>query len=262
MRRLIILGFIILLAGCSMLEGLNQPGSPLEVSGVLQGKTRLQGRVIMVGDLLVPVGSQLIIAPGTTVVIRKSESTKIDPEYLSAETELLIRGSLVVDGRPEAKVTFVPETPVGAGEVAWAGILLDGATGSSIRNAIIVQPETGILIVNTSSDIIDNQINRARYGIVVQGGASKILDNEVSFGEGGIFCWNGARPYLKGNLVIANDEEGIVVDRSSRPYLDRNKVSGNNIGLVVPAKLPYDSTFIAGNGIDVKLLSDRGEGSR
>lgn len=259
MQRLIILAICLFFTGCSLLPHRGTPQSPLELSGVLQGTTVVSGYVIVVADLLVPVGSKLIIKPGTALLVRNSESTKIDPEYLSSQTEILIRGTLIADGREDAHISFMPEIPVAAGETAWAGIVLDGATDSVIRHADILQPETGILLINSSPEISGNRISKARYGIVIQGGTAKVLDNEITLGEGGIFCWNQARPYLKGNLVISNEEEGIVVDRSSKPYVDRNTVSGNGIGLVVPAHVPYDPTMISGNVENVRLLATRQE---
>ena len=140
MRRFLLIFLISVVgAGCSLMNGLSGLQTPLEISGVLSGKRVLEGQVIMVGDLLVPTGSSLIIRPGTTIVVRNSESTKIDPEFLSAQTELLVRGRLVIEGRPDALVSFIPEETVAAGEVAWAGIILDGATDSSIRNTTIIQ---------------------------------------------------------------------------------------------------------------------------
>ncbi len=259
MRRLVIIAICLFFSGCSLLPQKGTPQTPLELRGVLQGTTVVGGYVIITADLLVPVGSTLIIKAGTTLLVRNSESTKIDPEYLSSQTEILIRGSLIVDGRDDAKISFMPETPVAAGEVAWAGIILDGATDSVIRHADILQPETGILLINSSPEISSNRISKGRYGIVIQGGTAKVLDNEITGGEGGIFCWNQARPYLKDNLVVANEEEGIAVDRSSKPYIDRNTVSGNGIGLIVPSHVPYDPTMIAGNGENIRLLAARQE---
>jgi len=263
MKQLMVLFLVVLLlAGCSLRTQTGTSLQPVELSGVLQGDHVVGGTVLVTADLLVPAGSSLVIKAGTTLLVRESESTKIDPEYLSPLTEIIVRGRLLVDGRSDAVVTFMPENPGAEGEPAWAGLLLDGATDSAIRHAHIVQPDTGILLVNSSPDLIGNQISRARYGIVVQGGTARILDNEVTLGEGGIFCWSESRPYLKGNLVVANEEEGIVVARGSRPYLDRNTVSGNGIGLVVPAGLPFDSTLIAGNRENVRVLAAEGAAHR
>jgi parallel beta-helix repeat protein len=253
-----LLAVCLVFSGCAILSPSGTADKPLELGGVLQGTTVVSGHVLVARDILVPVGSELIVKAGAVVLVRNSESTKIDPEYLSPQTEILVRGRLLVDGSSDSMVTFMPEQPVAGGETAWAGIIIDGSTDSAIRHARIHQPDTGILLINASPDIIGNKISRARYGIVVQGGNARILDNEITLGEGGIFCWNQSQPYLKGNLIVANDEEGVVVSRGSKPYLDRNTISGNGIGLVVPHGVPYDPTGIIGNREDIRLLTKEG----
>ncbi len=245
---------LLLLCGCAFLPRTGTETAPLEISGVLNGNTVLRGYVVVTGDVLVPPGGRLEIRRGSTVVVRNSESTKIDPEYLSAQTEILVKGTLVVAGEPDANVKFIPERMLAPGETAWAGIILDGADASVISNATLVQAETGILVIDASPQILDNRIIKSRYGVIVQGGAAKILGNEISGGEAGVFCWNNSQPYLKGNVIVGNDEEGVAVDRSSKPYLDRNTISGNDIGLVVPEQVPFDPTLISGNREDVRFL--------
>ena len=256
-RRYLIFSIFLTCCGCSLPFVEKGPVEPITISGVLNGRTVLSGSVEMTGDLLIPAGSELIIRAGTTITVVPSESTKIDPEYLSSQTELLVRGRLLVEGEPDNMVNFVPRIGEPTDEPLWAGIILDGADNSEVRHASLWKPDTGLLIIATSPRVIGNWINRARYGIVVQGGAAKILDNVIADGEGGVFCWDGTTAYLKGNRIVDNEEEGIVVSRDSRPYLDRNRVSGNSIGLIVPADLPYDPTRIAGNGQDIRLLVEK-----
>lgn len=261
MQRLLAIVMALVLGGCSLMASGGSADAPLQIGGVLSGKTVLRGHILVAGDLLVPAGSTLIIRPGTTLLVRSSQSTKIDPEFLSAQTELTVRGRLVVAGKKDAPVRFLPEALNDTESPAWAGIILDGATASSVRYAELVRPEAGLTIIGTSPDIIGNRIQGARYGIVVQGGAAKILDNEISGGEGGIFCWNKTGAYLKGNSIHDNDEEGIVVARGSHPYIDRNDVFANDIGLVLPETLPYDPVMIRDNRQNVLALSvGRGEG--
>lgn len=233
-----------------------EPVAVREISGVLTVDTRLEGEVLLIDDLLVPVGRTLTIAAGTTLRIRKSESTKIDPEYLSPATEILVRGALLAEGTSQAPIAFLPEQPVAAGDVAWAGILLDRAAPSSIRHCRIEAAEQGVLAIATSPELSNNLITGCRYGIVAQlGSAPKILDNRIESGEGGVFCWLGAKPYLKGNRITEQAEEGVFVDATSRPWLDRNTTTGNAIGLALyPRDLPFDPIGVSGNREDVRWL--------
>jgi hypothetical protein len=235
-----------------------------QVAGVLPGESVWSGEMVLSGDVLVPAGSSLTIEAGTTVYVRPAENTKIDPEYLSSLTELLVRGTLRIAGTAKGPVRFLSlKQPVGE-KVAWAGILLDGATGSSIEGASIEGAETGILCIASSPLIRNNKLSGCRYGVVAQKGSDpRILANEITHGEGGVFCWWGSNPYLKGNLIADNEEEAVFVDRTSRPWLDRNEILRNAIGLALyPRDLPYDSTRVTGNGENVRFLGPQGRGGR
>ncbi|MGE5189488.1 MAG: hypothetical protein ACM3NF_05475, partial [Gemmatimonadota bacterium] len=48
----------------------------------------------MTGDLFVPAGATLVIAPGTVLSFDRSESSKVDPEFLFGGTEVVVRGTL------------------------------------------------------------------------------------------------------------------------------------------------------------------------
>ncbi|AMV72409.1 hypothetical protein JCM30471_09260 [Desulfuromonas carbonis] len=251
---------VLLVLSPSLAAGATENSAPVEVSGVLTGTLHWQGEIHLVGDVLIPAGSHLTIASGTTVRVTPAEATRIDPEFLSSGTELLVRGSLEVLGTATDPVRFLADGKGDADDnYAWAGILLDQAFGSSVEGAIIEGAETGLLVIGCSPRIEGNRISGSRYGIIVQaGGAPNILDNTVENGEGGIFCWDGARPYLKGNRIRGQAEEGIYVDRWSRPWLDRNEVTSNDLGLVLgPRDLPADTTAITGNRVDRMFLGGR-----
>ena len=258
MKTLLFLAFLFFSA--PLAAAADGKGVPVEVSGVLGGAHYWQGEIQLVGDVLIPTGSRLTIAPGTTVRVTPAEATRIDPEFLSSGTELLVRGSLEILGTAAAPVRFLADGKRDADDsYAWAGILLDQAFGSSVQGAVIEGAETGLLVIGCSPRVEGNRISGSRYGIIVQaGGAPTILDNTVEDGEGGIYCWDGARPYLKGNRIRGQAEEGIYVDPWSRPWLDRNEVTGNDLGLVLgPRDLPADTTLVRGNRVDRLYLGGR-----
>ncbi|BCR05345.1 hypothetical protein DESUT3_24140 [Desulfuromonas versatilis] len=233
---------------------------PLEAVGVLSGLTVWSGEVVLVGDVLVPRGSTLRILAGTTVRVRYDDSTKIDPEYLSSDTELLVRGALEIAGTDQEPVRFIPEGAPEGEAVAWAGVLLDRAEPSVIEGAEIARAETGILCIGTSPLVRGSRILGCRYGVVAQQGSSpQIRDNLIAEGEGGIFCWRGSSPQVQGNRVTGNDEEGIFADGDSRPALEGNRVSGNAIGLAAfQNAFPFDPGQFAGNREDLRWLRGGG----
>lgn len=233
-----------------------------EYSGAYAGDIIWEGSVTMVADVLILEGGSLTIRPGTQVNVIPAEGTKIDPEYLSSQTELLVRGKLDILGTSEEPVRFVIKEGSETEEIAWAGITLDRAEQSQIFNVTLERADIAIRCVASSPEIRWNRIHRCRYGIVAQQESHpKILDNFLADGEGGIFCWNGSNPYLLGNTIIDHDEEAIFVDSDSRPWLDRNKVTGNAIGIALyPRDLPFDAVSVVNNAENIRFLGSQGQG--
>jgi hypothetical protein len=131
------------------------------------------GEVTLSDDLLVPPGVTLTIAAGTTIIINPAKTTKIDPEYLSHQVEILVRGSLRAEGTELQPILFkLGKTDEGSDR--WAGIIVDNGeaylAGSEIRNA-----ETGIYVVNGKLKVDGSKLSGNRYGIVAQGEATQAL---------------------------------------------------------------------------------------
>jgi hypothetical protein len=162
------------------------------LSGVMAGSTELGGELYMPGDVLIPAGSTLRLRPGAIVYVLPAEGTKIDPEYLSSYTELLVHGTLRIDGTKRHPVRFIPLSVPVAGEPAWAGITLVASLGSRIEHAVIEHAETAILVIGSSPEIRRSQLRYHRYGIIAQRGSFPLIaDNIIEKGEAGIFCWLG-----------------------------------------------------------------------
>lgn len=253
--RLFLSGLLLLLTACTAMLTPPVPQQQ-ELAGVISSDLTLAGKVLLTGDLLILPGRTLTLQPGTTVRVRKSESTKIDPEYLSSYTEILVRGRLQAAGSADAPIAFLPETPGSAGEVSWGGIILDRAAGSIISHARIDGAEQGILAIAAAPQLADNTIVNCRYGIVLQGpGSAVIYNNRIEAGEGGLFLLAGAGGDIAGNRITAQVEEGLFVDATSAPRLGRNEISGNAIGLLLHnSRLPFERSGISGNREDLRLI--------
>ena len=158
---------------------------------VLTEDTLWQGEVTLSDDLLVPTGVTLTIAAGTIIIINPAESTRIDPEYISHYTEILVRGSLRAEGTVLQPISF-RLAKTGEGDDRWAGIIVDHGeaylAGSEIRDA-----EAGLYVVNGTLEMDGSKLSGNRYGIVAQGEETQVSihnsllsDNEyglLTFGE-------------------------------------------------------------------------------
>ena len=266
--RVWLLLLLIGLSGCSLrmspsllspqkLEELHQ------IQGVLQGETVLSGPVYLVDDALVPQGSTLVLRPGTTVYVRVAESTKIDPEYLSAATELLVRGALRIEGTVQDPVRFLPVSTDSKG-ILWSGITLDGAVDSRISGLVLHQAEAGIQCINASPVIENSRLIGCRYGLIAMNqSAPQVRDNQMVRGEGGVYCWWQSHPLIENNLIQDNDEEGVFVDASSRPRLLGNRIEGNAIGLALyPHDLELSGDQMRNNDRDLVWLGPKPQGAR
>lgn len=245
----------------SFLAAVSHAEEPVpEYAGAYAGDLVWEERVTMAGDVLILAGGSLTIRPGTQVDVLPAEGTKIDPEYLSSQTELLVRGKLDILGTAEAPVRFVLIERNDIEEIAWSGITLDRAAQSQIMHAELRRADIAIRVVASSPEIKGNRITGCRYGIVTQEQSHPvILDNYLSEGEGGIFCWRGSNPSLSGNTIKDHDEEAIFVDSDSRPRFGPNLVRNNAIGLALyPRDLSLDTMTVTGNREDIRFLGRQG----
>ena len=255
----LILFVVLLLVACAAPPTITPDALP-QFSGVLLQNQSISGEIVLAADLLIPEGRMLTILPGTTVYVKPTPSTKIDPEWLSAETEILVRGTLRIEGTSDQPVSFLPLEKKADQDVSWAGILFDRSVDSVVRHAQIFQAETGILCIDSSPLIQESLIAESRYGLVIQNGSSpRVSDNLIRNGEAGVFCWTNSSPELRSNQIAGNEEEGLFIDRSCNPLLGDNRILKNDIGLAA-----YDPELrslvgsLSGNREDFRQLREEG----
>lgn len=184
---------------------------------VLTEDTSWQGRVVLAEDILVPAGVSLSVAAGTRVMVQPAESTKIDPEYLSHQNEILVRGRLLVTGTATRRVEFLSDDEQN-GE-RWAGIIVDGGeaelVGADLRGA-----EAALTVVAGRATLRDCSLTGNRYGLVAQGENSAVeaMATAISGNDYGVMRYDGARVSLGPGTVNRGNAKGDDFARS-RPLV-------------------------------------------
>lgn len=189
----------------------------VEAEGVLREDTTWSGRVVVYGDVLVPEGVTLTIEPGTSVYFSYTESSKIEPMFLSMETELLVRGTLLCNGTKESYVTF---TPAPEGEDLkkpergdWGGIIFDGGESSNsvVRGARVVMADTAFSFFYSSPEVAGCVVEDCEYGFYAAGGGTpKIIDCEIRLCEFGVVAHGNTAPELEGVQFEKNAQDRLL----------------------------------------------------
>ncbi len=238
MTRLLLFALAALLGGCA-----STPAPPVVVDpaqlpvlgGTLTADTTLAGDYLLASDLQVPEGLTLTISPGSRIYVQPSDSTKIDPEFLSREVELLVRGRLLALGSAEQPIRFIPLAE-NRDDILWAGIELVASQGSRLQHLSIEQAETGLLCLGSSPQVESLRILRSRYGVILQqNSAPQISDSLLADGEGGLFCWDRSAPLLEKNHFVRLQEEGIYLGPKCQAKLVGNLIQKTDRALVLPA---------------------------
>ncbi|MCK4837200.1 MAG: hypothetical protein KAS94_00270, partial [Desulfobulbaceae bacterium] len=126
---------------------------------VLSVDTQWQGEVELQEDILIPPGVTLSVAPGTTVRIQPSENTRIDPEYMSHRTEILVRGTLQINGTGGERVVFSSSSE-GKSDY-WAGIIVDG--GQATINHTDLSKADAAVTVMAGRAVLNNSLIKENH---------------------------------------------------------------------------------------------------
>lgn len=193
------------------------------MSTTLTSNTSWSGKILVEQDILVPEGVTLRVAPGTIIRVAASDSTKTDPDFISSQTEIIVRGTIVVDAKAEAPVVFKGTDEKRA---TWAGIIIDGGK-ATIHAATISDAETGVTVLKGVLAMSGSLLRKNRYGMVLHGpdAVAQARGNRLEENEYGLLLLNGARIDSKDNIVANNRKKDSYVSavKGRRPALKEYK---------------------------------------
>jgi len=186
----------------------------VEAEGIVCEDATWSGSVIVYGDVLVPEGVTLKIEPGANVYFSYTESSKIEPMFLSMQTELLVRGTLVCNGTKESPVTFLPapesEDLKKPERGDWGGIIFDGGESSNsvIRGARLIMADIAFSTFYSSPEIAGCVMEDCEYGVYAAGDGTPAVNGcQIKGCEFGVVSHAPAKPVLTDMLYKDNAQD-------------------------------------------------------
>ncbi len=209
------IGFILALIVSSRALGSDRP---MQVEGVIKKSAEWSGTILITGDTLVPEGVTLKIAPGAKVLFVSSESSKIEPLYLSMQTELLVRGRLLAKGTEKAPIIFGSAGRDEDGDSikpkkgCWAGLIFDGpdSSDSVVSHASIRFADSAITTINSSPVFSFCDLTDGNYGIS---------------------CLGESWPMVY-SCNIAGNDFGVLSGKGAEAGIDHTKVENNKVDFI------------------------------
>ena len=166
-----------------------------------------EGEVLLEENILVPQGINLTVKGNTLVNVKSADSTRTDPEYMSSLTEIIVRGTLRIEGDSANPIVFRLDPEEGKGG-SWAGIIIDGGA-ARISSCTIQDAETGVWIIDGKVDILGSALKSNRYGLVAQrkNTAVTVSDTMISTNDYGLLALDGAKIIQKNIKFLDNRKQ-------------------------------------------------------
>ncbi|MDR0305769.1 MAG: right-handed parallel beta-helix repeat-containing protein [Chitinispirillales bacterium] len=210
--------------------------SQTTVSGIIDRDTRWNaenGPFIIEGDILVTRRANLVIAPGTEIIIADSEKNESPAKPFdkadSALISIRVQGALTVVGKRDKPVTFKPQT-AGLASYGWRGIIIDEAKNGYVEIAFaeISGATTGITVKKTNALLRNNIIENCNIGIhCFFGGTSNIYNNLITSCFTSAIKIERSNPQILNNIIAFNKNTGLWCDNTSKVRFRYNCVFGN-----------------------------------
>ncbi len=213
----------------------------------IEKDTTWSGNIVIGGDIYIPPGVTLTIAPGTVIKFKKIDEHSdqnlfdIDSPYYP-EAELIIRGRLIAKGTPEKQIVFTSAemTPRAAD---WGAINFLGSDDNVIEHVKIFCAYNGIHAHGGSVTVSHSEFARNGVGISFKkeeetpdapwfGKEShlKITHNVFAGNKGGIGFRNSYAEILH-NEIRDNKFFGIWPKENSNARVEYNEITGNLKGV-------------------------------
>jgi hypothetical protein len=206
-----------------------------ELGGVLDRSTVLSGKVTITEDLFIPEGVTLTLARDTRVIIEPSEGTRTDSQFVTTETEILVRGRLLT----EPGVRIGTKSGVRG---SWGGIIITSPEGRVELDGVYVSgAQYGVLALAGQARVYGSVLTNNEVGLAGTRGSGMVTANNT-YTDNGIAtaAYFTASPIISpDDLFKNNDDDALGLDTSDFPIAhrqlapaipDRNPVTREYLG--------------------------------
>ena len=222
--------------------------APREVGKETLAKdTSWDGEVLVTGDVHVPEGVTLTIAPGTTVRFRKigAESNRnmfgIDSPYYP-QAEIIVTGRLIARGTAEKPILFT-SAEAKPQPADWAALNFLGSQGNVVENCRLEYAYNGVHAHGAQVLIKGNTFVKNAVAISVKKEEEAkgtpgfgvpaditVTDNLIEDNKGGINV-RSSRAVITRNTIRNNTFFGIWIKEQCRGEISSNDITANQKGI-------------------------------
>ncbi len=202
----------VFLSSCAAPHGAFLKGDdddPVVLAGAVIEDTTLSGHVILEEDLLIPEGVTLSFLPGTQVSVLPSEGTRTDSQFVTTETEIVVRGTLFIDGTRMESRSGV--------KGSWGGVVATApAAKVTVRDSTLSHAQYGLLMLSGTGRVSGSAFKDNEIGIAAALGAwLELAGNSFTGNDMATAAWHTANP-LKSltDTYSGNDDDALALVRA------------------------------------------------
>jgi len=192
------------LSACAGPQGAVMKGDvdkPIILAEAVTVDTTLSGKVTITEDLLVPEGITLTFLSGTQVTVVPSEGTRTDAQFVTTQTEIIVRGSLLLDGTTVGTHTNI--------KGSWGGIIAATPGASvTIKDSIVAGAQYGLMMLGGNALVTSSTFENNEIGIAAALGAwVGLADNIFQHNDMATAAWHTVNPLQSPTDTFVNNED-------------------------------------------------------
>lgn len=228
--------FLILLPISCVIKERGYHYQPQTFSGIINKKVIWQNKVYIDKDILIDKEGEVLIREGTIIEIAKSDISRTEPIFLYPETEIVVKGKLIIEGSPKNPVLF-QSAEEKKDLKDWGGIIIQGGILKG-KNFILKNAYNAICVLNGQLDIDELTIEKSYIGLsLFEETTGTIKGVKVTDCQTGMIV-DSNKTWIE-NALLADNSEGLLLRRPTEK-LSRFTIKNNIYGLIVSGSaLPF-----------------------